>query len=194
MRYRFLLFLLLLAPLLWVSCNAPTPPPGPAAASFVTDPCDGRPDGDIFREPSETGHGVDQDLVDLVHGLGHLLLLLWWLFAAGLLGVAVAVLRRSAAVWPVLAVPFLLVAGVAWSPLQALRQQLADLQQFQEKCRYYDPPSRAFLTYKQHRWDDATPYLLMVAGITLLYVPAVLTVIRAQKLDSSKQTSVTLSS
>lgn len=182
MPRRFLQFLLLLVPLLLGGCGVPAPPPGSAAsASFVTSPCDGRPDSEIFREPTETGHGVNQGLVDLLHGLGHLLLLLWWLFAAGLLGVVVAVLRNRGAVWPVMGAPFLLVAWVAWSPLQTLRQQLADLQHFQEQCRSYDPPTQAFLTYKQHRWDDATPYLLMVAGIALLYVPAVLTVIRAQR-------------
>ncbi|MBH8569469.1 hypothetical protein KB206_11285 [Microvirga sp. STS02] len=155
------------------SSEAPNP--------WITQPCDDRPDEEIFRKPTETGHGVDQGLVDLIHGFGNLLLLLWWLFAAGLLRLVIALFRKTVAVWVVIWLPFLLVGWVALAPLQELRQKLRWVEEFQAQCRAYDPPSRALLAYKQRKWNEAFPYISMVVAMTMLYVPAIGHVVKYQK-------------
>ena len=145
------------------------------------DPCDQRPDAQIFREPLETSHGVDQTLVDILHALGHLLLFGWWLFAAGLLAFIVRAARRSKLVWVLLGLPLVLVLWVALPPLQELHQRLADLQAFYLQCRATEPPSHALLDYKQRQWEHASPYILMLLATALLYGWAISHLIRFQR-------------
>lgn len=150
----------------------PSPPsPFPCAAK----------DEDIFREPSRTGHKVSQGLVDLLDTIGYWLLCMGWLFAAGLLYLIIKWLKTSFVVWIFLWLPLCLVALVAYSPLQAYRARLQDLAVFQRECRPFQPPSAAFRQYQMRRLGDALPYLGMLMAITLLYIPAINRVVKAQR-------------
>lgn len=138
-------------------------------------------DEDIFREPSRTSKGVNQTLVDLLDGIGYLLLLVWWLFAAGLLRLIIKWLKNSFVVWVVMWVPLCLVALVAYSPLQEYRQLAHDLDVFQRECRPFQARSAALQMYDMRRFGDALPYIGMLLGIMLLYIPAIKRVVTSQR-------------
>lgn len=158
----------------WEEELPPTPSPFPCASN----------DEDIFREPLRTSKGVNQTLVDLLDGIGYLLLLVWWLFAAGLLRLIIKWLKNSVVVWVVMWLPLCLVALVAYSPLQAYRQLAHDLEVFQRECRPFQARSAALQAYDMRRFGDALPYLGMLLGITFLYIPAIKQVVTSQRNQS----------
>lgn len=137
-------------------------------------------DEDIFREPSRTGHGVDQTLVDILDGIGYFLMLLGWLFAAGLLRLIIRLLRKRFAVWIVMWLPLCLIALVAYAPLQKYWQLIHELEAFQRECRPFQSPSAAFQAFQARILGDVLPYISMLLGIMFLYIPAIRHVIRFQ--------------
>lgn len=155
----------------WKDELPPNPSPFPCASN----------DEDIFRERLRTSKGVDQTLVDIIDGIGYLLLLVWWLFAAGLLRLIIKWLKKSFVVWVVMWLPLCLVVLVAYSPLQEYRQLSHDLEVFQRECRPFQARSAALQAYDMRRFGDSLPYIGMLLGIALLYVPAIKQVVTSQR-------------
>ena len=130
--------------------------------------CDNPP---IYREYS-TNSRAPSWVEPTIHFLGNLLLVGWWLLAAGLVVVLVRLFRRSLAAWVLMWLPLPMVLWVALPPLQVLHQRLEELQRFLEQCGEYIGPDRNFDYYKQRQWEHASPYILMLAATASLYVGA----------------------
>lgn len=162
----------------WEKEIPPNPSPFPCSAN----------DEDIFQEPLRTSKGVDQTLVDIFDGIGYLLLLVWWLFAVGLLRLTIKLLKKSFVVWVLMWVPLFLVGLVAYSPIQKYRRLSHELEVFQRECRPFQPRSAALQAYDMRRFGDALPYIGMLVGVALFYIPAINQVVtsqRSQRIDSS---------
>ena len=140
-------------------------------------PCDNPP---TYQEPS-TNSRLPSWVEPTIHFLGNLLLVGWWLLAAGLVVVLVRLFRRSLAAWVLMWLPLPMVLLVALPPLQVLHQRLEELQHFLELCGEYIGPNRNFDYYKRRHWEDASPYIAMLAAMALLYVGASIYLIKFRR-------------